>query len=80
MTTVEAVLEVMDDVLGLDKAEMSEMLDANLFEEGLLDSLSVITLLQSLEDVVGHPIEIEKMAPEDLATVYRLAQAVDKQV
>lgn len=79
MTTVEAVLEVMDDILGFDKAEMAEMLDVNLFEEGLLDSLSVITVLQSLEDVVGHPIEIEKMAPEDLATVNRLAQAVDKQ-
>ncbi len=79
METIPAILKAMEDVIGLDAEEMSGMLDENLIESGLVDSLSIITLLQTIEGSVGHKIDIKTMSPEDFATVNSLAAAIDKQ-
>lgn len=79
MTTVDAILEAMDEVLGLDQEELREMTDANLIEEDLIDSLSVVTVLRAVERRVGFPIDLSKMEPADFVTVNKMAAAIDRQ-
>lgn len=79
MNTVSVILDAMDELLGLDKEEMADMLDTDLLAEGLIDSLSAVTLLNAIEEEVGHPVDIKQLTPEDLSTVNKLAAAIDKQ-
>lgn len=79
METVNAILKAMDEVIGLDSDEMKDMLDENLFETGLVDSLSVISLLQNIEETVGYKIDIKKMSPADFVTVNTMAKAIELQ-
>ncbi len=79
MDTINAVLDAMDEVLGLDKTEMQEMLDTNLMEEELIDSLSVITLINTIGRRLGMTIDLKRLKPEDFLTVRAIAAAVDAQ-
>lgn len=79
MNTVSIILDAMDEVLSLDKEEMSQMLDVNLLEEGLIDSLSILTLLEAIEERVGYPVDIKKMKPVDFSTVNMLSKAIENQ-
>ena len=80
METVPAILKAIEDVVGVDAEEMKGMLDENLAESGLIDSLSVISIIQSIEASIGHGIDIKSMAPSDFATVNTLAAAIEKQL
>lgn len=79
MKTFDAILEAMEEVLGLDKEELHEMADANLIEEDLIDSLSVVTVLRAVERRVGFPIDLSKMKPADFVTLNRMSAAIESQ-
>lgn len=79
MDMISVILESMEEILGLEQSEMKSMLDVNLIEEGLVDSLSIMTLISTIEEKVGYPIDIRQMSPLDLSTINRLAKAVEVQ-
>ena len=79
MTVIESILNNMENVLGLPADEMADQLDMDLFEDGLIDSLSIIELMGAVERDLGIKISIKDMAPESFATVNAMAAAISAQ-
>ena len=80
MTVQQAILTAMEDILGLDQEEMRDQLDLDLFENDLVDSLGLVTLINEVSGHIGHPIDVRRMPPEDLATVRRMTAAIEAQI
>ncbi len=53
--------------------------DADIIDGGLLDSLSLVTLLFELEQVYGVRIPLETLEIDDVRTLRRLAGLVSRQ-
>lgn len=58
---------------GLDDA-------SNLLEEGILDSLGVLELVNYLQDELGIPIEDEELVPENFASIDAISNFVEAKV
>ena len=80
MTTQQAILTVMDNILGLAQNEMLENLDLDLFESGLVDSLAMATLITQVKENIRRKIEIKKISPESFLTINSLTDAIDLQM
>ena len=66
----EKVIEIFTDVTGSD--EIAEDLDLNLFEAGLLESLSIIEVLLQIEERLGIKLQPTDLEREDMSTVNKL--------
>lgn len=64
------VLEIMERVCETD--EIREDLDMDLFDAGLLDSLSIISLLLEIESELGLRLQPTDIEREDFSTVNNL--------
>lgn len=60
-------LEIMENVCETD--ELSEDLDMDLFEAGLMDSLSSINVLLEIENKLGIKLQITDLDKSDISTV-----------
>ena len=60
-------LEIMENVCETD--EVREDLDMNLFEAGLMDSLSIISLLLEIENKLGIKLQMTDIDRSDIETV-----------
>lgn len=79
MSAQQAILNAMENILGLEAREMRENLDVNLFESGLLDSLALVSIITHVESSLGRKIDIKQINPESFLTVSLLSQAVEDQ-
>ncbi|MDD6394575.1 MAG: phosphopantetheine-binding protein [Firmicutes bacterium] len=77
METVDIVLEIIEKITGIEKEEMKENIDINLLESGILDSLSIVSLLAEISERIGKRITVKQMKISDFATVTSIAQAID---
>lgn len=66
----EKVLEIFIEVIGND--EISEDLDLNLFDAGLLDSLAIIEVLLQIEEKLGIKLQPTDLEREDMSTVNKM--------
>lgn len=66
----EKVLEIFIEVTGND--EISEDLDLNLFDAGLLDSLAIIEVLLKIEENLGIKLQPTDLEREDMSTVNKM--------
>lgn len=80
MDIQEKILDVMEEVFGIEKDELRDNLDLDLFENELVDSLGIVTMLSELGSSVGKKFEIAKMAPESFRTVRSLTEAIKAQL
>jgi acyl carrier protein len=53
---------------------------SQLLEEGILDSLGVLELVNHLQDEVGIPIEDEELVPENFASIDAIAAFVASKI
>jgi acyl carrier protein len=53
---------------------------SQLLEEGILDSLGVLELVNYLQDEVGIPIEDEELVPEHFASIDAIAAFVASKI
>ncbi len=53
---------------------------SRLLEDGVLDSLGVLELVNYLQDELGLPIEDEELVPENFASIDAIAAFVDAKV
>ena len=60
-------LEILTNVCETD--EISEDLDMDLFDAGLIDSLSSINILLEIEDKLGIKLQITDIDKSDISTV-----------
>ena len=53
---------------------------SQLLEEGILDSLGVLELVNHLQDEVGIPIEDDELVPENFASIDAIAAFVASKI
>lgn len=63
----ELALEILENVCETD--EVREDLDMDLFEAGLIDSLSSINILLEIEEKLGLKLQITDLDKSDIASV-----------
>jgi len=80
MNVQNALLDVMEEVFGLEKDELLEDIDLDLFENDLVDSLGIVTMMGELEEVLHAKLDISKMSPEDFRSVRTMTAAVEAQL
>lgn len=80
MDIQEKILDVMEEVFGIEKDELRDNQDLDLFENELVDSLGLVTMLGELSSSLGKKFEIGKMAPESFRTVRALTEAIKAQL
>ena len=78
MTTAELRAEIYAYV----KNEMNHSNDfdpeINIVEEGIVDSMAIVTLVQFLENSYGVTIEVEDINPENLKNVGAIANFIER--
>ena len=67
MNYKELALEIMENVCETD--EFKDDLDADLFEAGLMDSLSIIGIVLEIENKLGIKLQITDIDKSDITTV-----------
>ena len=71
----EKILDIFIEVTGND--EISEDLDLNLFDAGLLDSLAIIEVLLKIEEKLGIKLQPTDLEREDMSTVNKMTAFLD---
>lgn len=66
------VLNGLSEITGLSKDELEEIKNENLFEMGILDSLSLAGLLIWIKDETGLVIDLSKYLPEEYSSIQTL--------
>ena len=78
MDIQKIVLEAAEEVLGLEQEDMLDNMDMNLWEEGLLDSVSMASFLAEIEDRIRRKIDVKELSPEDMASFHSIIAAVER--
>ena len=65
----QIVLESLAEITGLESEELTEIRMSNLFENGILDSLSLVNLLTRIEKKSKAHIDIRLLKPENILTI-----------
>lgn len=69
-------LEIMEEICETD--EIKEDLDLDLFEAGLIDSLSTINIILSLEEKLGVKLQPTDFEKNDITTVNNFINFLEK--
>lgn len=72
---VEKVFANIEDVIGEDP---KTVVDEDLFELGLLDSMAAVELIMNLDDTFGIKIPVSEMEREDWNTPNKIAASLEK--
>jgi len=80
MNIQSALLDVMEEVFGIEKDELQQDIDLDLFENDLVDSLGIVTMMGELEEVLNKKLDISKMSPDDFRSVRTMTAAVEAQL
>ena len=75
----EAIRKFIYDKFPLAKSRKLED-SSHLLEEGVLDSLGVLELVNFLQDEHGIPIDDEELVPENFASIDAIAAFVEAKV
>ncbi|MBS9337011.1 D-alanine--poly(phosphoribitol) ligase subunit DltC [Fructobacillus parabroussonetiae] len=73
MDVKAGVLEIIQDVTGED---MSNQMDENLFDSGLLDSMATVEMLLALESRFNIQAPVSELAREDWDTTNKIVASV----
>ncbi|HHX67751.1 MAG: D-alanine--poly(phosphoribitol) ligase subunit DltC [Miniphocaeibacter sp.] len=65
-------LEIMEEIADTD--EIKENMDLDLFEAGLIDSLSTISIILLIEEKIGLVLQPTDFERDDIATVNNFIQ------
>ncbi|KGR72745.1 D-alanine--poly(phosphoribitol) ligase subunit DltC [Streptococcus phocae subsp. phocae] len=75
MSTKETVIELFDRLFMED---VSDMLDEDLFDAGVLDSLGTVELIVELESLFNIKVPISEFGREDWNTANKIIQGVEE--
>ncbi|MGX6979768.1 D-alanine--poly(phosphoribitol) ligase subunit DltC [Vagococcus elongatus] len=74
MTTKETVLDILESITGSD--EVKEVLDMDLYDEGILDSLGTVQLLVELENQLDVTVPVSEFDRSDWGTPQQIIDQV----
>ena len=80
MFVKESVLRVMEEVSGISQEELQENMDLDLYENELLDSLGIITLLEELSMDLKCEFDVGKVSADDFRTMNAIIATVEGQL
>lgn len=78
MNYEELVLDLLADITGLEPQELAENKDINLFESGVLDSLSLSGMIASVEEEIGKTINITDFCIKDFSTINAIVHILEE--
>lgn len=78
MDIQKIVLEAAEDILGLEQEDMFDNMDMDLWEEGLLDSIGMASLLASIEERIGRKIDIKEMTEAEVISFHTIIEVVER--
>lgn len=73
------VYRAMMDITGLELDEIEEISGMNLMENGVLDSLSFVSLINFVEEDLGIKINLKKAKVEELSTIEGIEKFISEQ-
>lgn len=74
MSTQETVIELIDQLFMED---VSDMMDEDLFDAGVLDSLGTVELIVELESKFNIKVPISEFGRDDWNTVNKIVEGVE---
>lgn len=78
MSTTEAVLTTLENITGIDKSDLEETPDLDLLENGILDSLSTVTMLSTLSEALNKELPLSQFNISDFKTVSSIVEAIER--
>ncbi|MFZ2185246.1 MAG: D-alanine--poly(phosphoribitol) ligase subunit DltC [Streptococcus parauberis] len=75
MNTLETVINLFDRLFMED---VSDILDEDLFDAGVLDSLGTVELIVELENIFNIKVSISEFGREDWNTVNKIVAGVEE--
>lgn len=74
MDTKQAVLDILNELTGED---LSDQMDENIFENGLLDSMATVQMLLELQDTCDVTAPVSEFHREDWDTPNKIIAKVE---
>lgn len=76
--TEKIVYEILESITGLEKADLEVVKDLNLFENGIIDSISFVGLINSFEKKTNKKCDLSKLKIEDVINIETLINTLSK--
>ena len=74
MDTKEAVLDILNELTGED---LSDQMDENLFDTGLLDSMATVQMLLELQEKTGITAPVSEFNRDEWSTPNKIIEKVE---
>lgn len=74
MDTKEAVLDILNELTGED---LSDQMDDNLFDSGLLDSMATVQMLLELQEKTGITAPVSEFNHDEWSTPNKIIEKVE---
>ncbi|CCI82459.1 D-alanine--poly(phosphoribitol) ligase subunit DltC [Lactobacillus hominis] len=74
MDTKEAVLDILNELTGED---LSDQMDDNLFDSGLLDSMATVQMLLELQEKTGITAPVSEFNRDEWSTPNKIIEKVE---
>ncbi|EEU20784.2 D-alanine-poly(phosphoribitol) ligase subunit 2 [Lactobacillus jensenii 27-2-CHN] len=74
MDAKEVVLNILEDLTGED---LSDQMDENIFDNGLLDSLATVQMLLNLQEETGIQVPVSEFNREEWDTPNKIVAKVE---
>ena len=74
----EKILEILADKCGVEPEDLKDDMDIDMFEEGLLDSFAMLSLIVDFESELGIKLEITEIERKDINTPNKVIECLSK--
>lgn len=74
----EKILAILAEKCGVEPEDLSEDMDIDMFEEGLLDSFAMLSLIVDFEEQLGIKLEITEIDRKDINTPNKVIENLKK--
>lgn len=74
----ETVLNILETITGIEKSDLEENTELDLLENGILDSLSTVTMVSELSKALDKPLSLQQFELSDFKTVASITSALEK--
>ena len=78
MKIKDAVIDAIQKTTEIDRGELLEAMDLDLLENGILDSLSIVTLLAELTNILNKTLLINDFKSSDFRTITSITKAIER--
>ncbi len=78
MNITDTVLTTLESITGIEKCDLQEDPNLDLLENGILDSLSTVTMLSQLSQALNKELPLSQFNISDFKTVLSIVEAIER--